>query len=55
MGKISEMYQMDDARSGSSTPSPLSEKRKSFPMAFPDMPYVLEVSKPNEAHVLDKV
>jgi len=56
--KFSEFYQMDDSRSGCSTPSPLSsEKHRSHPMAFHDidMPYMLEVAKPDEAHVIDRV
>jgi len=55
--RLQEIYQMSDSsRSECTTPSPLSsEKRKSVPMTFQDMPYVLEVARPEECHVRDTI
>lgn len=48
--KTSEIYQLDSPRYGCITPSPLSQKRVSIPKKFADMPYILDVAKPEEVH-----
>ncbi|KIJ34907.1 hypothetical protein M422DRAFT_782652 [Sphaerobolus stellatus SS14] len=51
---LPELYELDNTRSECTTPSPLSsENRKSLPINFQDMPYVLEVTRPEECHVKD--